>query len=180
MSFLCVALASEYISLSLGTSIFIIALFLPTQPTPLLPAPALSAVWRTLLRRALMKKILLSTQKFLPGPPLWPTGLVCSPKSSWPGEWKNGVRIVSRHQVLVDPDQRSSAPHREPRPTPDRYPSRRYRGQDRNAFHQNILYMVVCEYEHPVVRVPFPLITLVSRDLHFGSFVDLRRERWAP
>ena len=119
MSFLCVALASEYISLSLGTSIFIIALFLPTQPTPLLPAPALSAVWRTLLRRALMKKILLSTQKFLPGPPLWPTGLVCSPKSSWPGEWKNGVRIVSRHQVLVDSDQRSSAPYHKPRPTPD-------------------------------------------------------------
>jgi hypothetical protein len=63
----------------------------------------------------------------------------------------------------------------------DRYPPRRRRGQNRNTFHQDILYMVFCEYEHPVVRVPFALsrIALVSRDLHFGFLVDSRREPWA-
>ena len=46
--------------------------------------------------------------------------------------------------------------------SPDRHPPRRSRGQDRNTFHQNILHMVVCEHEHPVVRVPFLSIALVN------------------
>jgi hypothetical protein len=39
-----------------------------------------------------------------------------------------------------------------------RYPPRRCRGQDRNAFHQNILYISVCEYKHSDVRVPFLIL----------------------
>jgi hypothetical protein len=37
----------------------------------------------------------------------------------------------------------------------DRYSSRRCRGQNRNAFHQDILCVYVRQYEHLVVRVPF-------------------------
>ena len=37
----------------------------------------------------------------------------------------------------------------------DRYTPRRYRRENRNAFYQDIFRMAVCEYEHPVVRLPF-------------------------
>ena len=61
----------------------------------------------------------------------------------------------------------------------DRYPTRRRRGQNRNAFYQDILRMVVCEYEYLAVRVLFSLIVLVCQTLRFGTFLDSPRERWA-
>jgi hypothetical protein len=38
---------------------------------------------------------------------------------------------------------------------PNRNSPRRYRGQNRNAFHQDILSVVIRHYEHVVVRVLF-------------------------
>ena len=37
----------------------------------------------------------------------------------------------------------------------DRYPSCRFRGQNRNTFHQHILCVVLRHHEHGVVRPPF-------------------------
>jgi hypothetical protein len=101
------------------------------------------------------------------------TRLLSEKLSAWGVEERGAYRISTLEVVF--PDQRTLCVI--PRTTfarlpLDRHPPRRRRGQDRNTFHQNILHMVFCEYKHPVVRVPFPLIALVTRDLHFGSFVD--------
>jgi hypothetical protein len=73
------------------------------------------------------------------------------------------VRIVSRPQNLIGPDQRMSMIAIDTGldtgiPLLDRYSTCRRRRQDRSSFHQNTLYMVISEYEHLVVRVPFLLL----------------------
>jgi hypothetical protein len=42
----------------------------------------------------------------------------------------------------------------------DRHPPRPRRGENRNALHQHILFVVFCKYEHLGVRVPLFFITL--------------------
>ena len=66
----------------------------------------------------------------------------------------------------------------------DRHSPRRCRGQNGNAFHQDILSVVVRHYEHVVVRVPAFFSTVIALiinwgGLHFGTVIDLLRERWA-
>ena len=56
---------------------------------------------------------------------------------------------VSPHQNLIGPNQIIAIGI----PLSDRYSPRRRRRQDRNTFHQNILCMFICKYEHLDVRV---------------------------
>ena len=170
---MCTA-TSIYISLSLGTSFFLIALFPPDLSYL---SSLCSSVFRSMEDPTKSFDESLSFED--PVVPTWPTCPANATRSlsdillDWGVEGRGACRISTSGPSR--PDQRTfrAIPRTAfARPTPDRYPARRFRGQDRNTFRQNILHMVVCEYEHPVVRVPFLLITLVSRDLRFGSFVD--------
>jgi hypothetical protein len=52
----------------------------------------------------------------------------------------------------------------------DRHPARPHQGENRNALHQHILFMVFCKYEHLGVRVLFSFITPECQTLRFGTF----------
>jgi hypothetical protein len=61
----------------------------------------------------------------------------------------------------------------------DRYSSRRRRGQNRNAFHQDILCVYVRQYEHLVVRVLFFTSIALGKLGGCRTFIDSPRGRWA-
>jgi hypothetical protein len=70
------------------------------------------------------------------------------------GVEERGAYCTILTSQLVDPNQRTIGLVCLPL---DRYTPRRHRGENRNAFHQDIFRMAVCKYEHLVVRLPFLL-----------------------
>jgi hypothetical protein len=113
---------------------------LPTPPSRL-PTSTSTVVWRTqpiyaTQRRAPTIKDLIRTRLIhrQPGSPLPPTQPVLFRKSSWLGEWRREVRVVSRPQNLIGPYQRMLM-IATGIPLLDRYSPCRRRRQDRSSFH---------------------------------------------
>jgi hypothetical protein len=154
----------------------------PGNPSPIFPTPTFTAIWgiRPAQRRALMKNVRLRNQQLRPGSRLPPTGLVILPRSSL-GLGSGGAECVSYldfriwstlirslHTILRTAFVRLSL---EKVSTP----SKSRTGQ----IHISSKYSLYgCLRTQTSYRAhAFPLILLVTRDIHFGSFVVSRLER---
>ena len=95
------------------------------------------------------------------------------------------MRVLSRSSNLVKPDQKTSCGYRATHPGPstrvqlNRHPPHHRRGQNRNAFQQDILFMVFCEHEHLGVRMSPLLLLRFAKLYDLARFIVSPREPWA-